>query len=45
MKADLVYLQHILDAILKIESYVSVGKQALCRRATGRMRSFGSWKS
>jgi uncharacterized protein with HEPN domain len=27
MKTDLLYLRHILDAILKIESYVSVGKQ------------------
>ena len=27
MKTDLVYLQHILDAILKTESYVSVGKE------------------
>ena len=25
MKADTVYLRHILDAILKIEAYVSVG--------------------
>jgi len=27
MKTDRVYLQHILDATLKIESYVSVGKE------------------
>lgn len=28
MNRDLIYLQHILDAILKIESYVSAGKDA-----------------
>ena len=27
MKTDRVYLQHILDATLKTESYVSVGKE------------------
>ena len=27
MKKDLVYLRHILDAIEKIESYASVGKE------------------
>lgn len=27
MKSDLVYLRHILDAIQKIESYVSVGHE------------------
>lgn len=27
MKSDLVYLQHILDAINKIESYVKIGKE------------------
>ena len=27
MKADTVYLRHILDAILKIEAYVSVGME------------------
>ncbi len=27
MKADAVYLRHILDAIMKIESYVSVGRE------------------
>ena len=33
MKADLVYLRHILDAILKIESYVSVGKQVFMQNS------------
>jgi uncharacterized protein with HEPN domain len=28
VKSDLVYLEHILDAIRKIESYVSVGRDA-----------------
>jgi len=28
MKTDLIYLRHILDATLKIESYVSVGREA-----------------
>jgi len=27
MKPDLVYLRHILDGILKIESYISVGRE------------------
>ena len=27
MKSDLVYLRHILDAVQKIESYVSVGQE------------------
>ena len=28
MKSDAIYLQHILDAIHKIESYVKVGRDA-----------------
>jgi len=31
MKTDLVYLRHILDAILKAESYVSVGRAVFMR--------------
>jgi uncharacterized protein with HEPN domain len=31
MKADLVYLRHIVDAILKIEVYVSVGQEVFMR--------------
>jgi len=31
MKADLVYRQHIVDAILKIESYISVGQELFMR--------------
>ncbi len=33
MKTDLVYLKHILDAILKTESYVSVGKAVFMRES------------
>lgn len=35
MKTDLVYLRHILDATLKIESYVSVGREAFMRELPG----------
>ena len=31
MKSDLVYLRHILDAILKIEEYVRVGRDEFLR--------------
>jgi uncharacterized protein with HEPN domain len=33
MKTDRLYLHHILDAILKIESYVSVGKAAFMQES------------
>ena len=33
MKTDLVYLRHILDAILKAESYVSVGRAVFMRES------------
>ena len=33
MKTDLLYLQHILDAALKTESYVSVGKEIFMQQS------------
>lgn len=33
MKTDLVYLRHILDAILKIETYVSVGRETFTQES------------
>ena len=33
MTRDTAYLRHILDAVTKIESYVSVGKEAFFRES------------
>lgn len=33
MKTDLVYLQHILDSILKIESYISSGREVFIQES------------
>ena len=33
MKNDLVYLRHIMDSIVKIESYVQVGKKEFMRES------------
>lgn len=33
MKTDLVYLQHVLDSISKIESYISVGREVFMRES------------
>ncbi len=33
MKTDLVYLRHIMDSILKIESYISSGREAFMRES------------
>jgi hypothetical protein len=50
MKGDAVYLRHILDAILRIESYIVVGRdtfmstphwQDACDPATGNHRGGG----
>ena len=33
MKTDWVYLQHVLDSISKIESYISVGREVFMRES------------
>ncbi len=35
MKSDIVYLRHIIDAIAKVESYASVGKDAFMTSKSG----------
>jgi hypothetical protein len=33
MKTDFVYLRHILDSILKIESYISSGREVFMQES------------
>jgi uncharacterized protein with HEPN domain len=44
MKTDQIYLRHILDAIEKIDSYVSVGRDVFMTTFIGRMQQAGSLK-
>lgn len=44
MKRNDVYLRHILDAIEKIETYVSVGKKHFFPHSIGKMLLLENWK-